>query len=159
MSQFGHLAKLDVSEDVTVAYEFISIPGNPCLKVLPATESNKKYFNIVLKNSSKKRRHLKTANADLIASHREDDKALYPKYIIKDWSNVMDEKGKMVDYTEEAVQDFLECLPNHFFDELREFCSDVSNFTKEAIEQDEELIKNSAPVLPGSTKLKKKAGQ
>ena len=135
MSDFSHLAKLDVGVAEATDYTFYQIEGEPTLTVAPATESNRPYFNATLRRSRKNVRAI-TANsisAGMIASNREEDKAMFVAFIIKGWRDVEDSDGKEVPFTQDNVRDFLNALPNWIFDDLRTFVTNPANFLDDGI--------------------------
>jgi hypothetical protein len=133
MANFENLKKLDVTKDKTATYTIGQVIVNdqsPILTVAPATEANKGYFNALLKRASKSARQVAAGkvSAVLIAENRDEDRALYPSYIVKNWSNVFDSSGDEVPFSKEACEEFLEALPDWLFDDLRNFCGKPDNF-------------------------------
>ena len=137
---FGHLKQLEVGEK-TARFTLPIIEGVLILK--PATEANKPYFNKVLKSSRQRNLRIartKTVDADALVEGRENDRELFPLYVVVGWEKVTDESGKIVEFSIEECQSFFEQLPDWMLDEIRHFASDVSNFID--IMDVEEKIKN-----------------
>lgn len=135
MSNFSHLGSLEVSADKTAEYTLHQITVNgvsPTLIVAPATEVNKPYFNALLKRAGKNARQVRAGavNTGLIEENRDEDRELYPKYVIKGWRNVLDVEGATVKFSQKEVQSFLDALPAWMFDDLRSFCGSPVNFTE-----------------------------
>ena len=143
MVDFSHLSQLDVKKEKTVNYRLYQIEDEPTLVLSSATEANKPYFNALLRKSKKNLRAIqsKAINVDTVTKNREEDKALYAKYIVKGWCGVKDASGNDVEFSEENASDFLYSLPNWIFDEIRSFASDIQNFVDE-LPDTEETAKN-----------------
>lgn len=143
MPDFSHLKKLDLVQK-PVAFTFNSIEDSPILMVLSATESNKPFFNAVLKKSRKRTKQVQSGAIDsnFISDSREEDKELYAKWIVKGWSNLKDAQGKSVEYKEEYCLEYLRALPWQVFDELRAFCNEPNNFRDEGSFNVEDTAKN-----------------
>ena len=147
MSKFGIVAtkKQDAVEYIMTNVT-LSNGMSPVLYVAPATiDANKKYASALLRQNAQTRRApkvtLKTVN-----ENREKDIDLYADYIIRDWKNVVDENNKVIKYSPKEGRDFLEqlCENNQtwVFDDLRTFCSDMSNFVEDMVDEDD-TVKNS----------------
>lgn len=144
MTDFSHLQKLDVATADAVDFELFQLEGEPVLKVRPATEANKPYFNAVLRRSSRTQRALtaRNMNAGTVAANRREDRELYAAHIVCGWSRIVDSEGKDVPYTKEAARDFLAALPDWIFDDLRVFCGNPSNFLEDGVAEAEETGKD-----------------
>lgn len=141
---FKNLKKLDV-RDGSVRYPLVQIEGEPFLLVRPATEANKPFFNAVMKRSKTSIRRLRAGKFDAatLAAHREEDRELYPQHIITGWGKVVDDDGKLVEFSQEKCAEFITQLPNWIFDELREFCGNPSNHVRgDDVPSEEELSGN-----------------
>lgn len=133
MADFSHLKELDVAADKTAEFTLHQITVNgrtPVLVVAPATEANKPYFNALLKRAGKAARQMKAGNisADLLEKNRDEDKELYPRYVLKGWRDMVDAGGAEVPFSAEEASNFVEALPNWLFDELRNFCGNPTSF-------------------------------
>lgn len=135
MSDFSYLEALDVTTDKTIEYPLHQITVNektPVLLVAPATEANKPYFNALLKRAGKMARAMRTGNmtAAMLEDKRDEDKELYPKYVIKGWSDVSDATGKEVKFSKAECKSFIDQLPNWLFDDLCRFCENPGSFVE-----------------------------
>lgn len=132
MADFSHLGQLDVgasTADFTIHQ--ITIDGkSPTLILKPATEANKGYFNVLLKRAGKSARKVRAGsiNSGLVEENRDEDRDLYPKFIVVGWKDVLDVNGVEVDFNLEDCIKFLAQLPNWVFDDIRNFAGDPSNF-------------------------------
>ena len=146
MSRFGIVAttKQDTVE-YTMSPVTLSNGLSPVLNVSPATDVNKQYMSALIKQNAQNRRMAKIT-LKTVTDNREKDIELYAKHVIKDWKNVVDENNEAVPYSSDEGTDFLTqlCQNNQswVFDDLRVFCSDMSNFVQDMID-DEDTIKNS----------------
>lgn len=136
MTDFSYLKQVDVKSDDTKEYHIdqISIAGKtPVLLVASATESNTQYYNSLLRDAVKNARKVKKGgvSAEMMKKNRDQDRELYPKYVIKGWYNVPDATGEDVRFSQEACSDFITQLPDWIFDDLRNYCSDPTNFVEE----------------------------
>jgi hypothetical protein len=132
MTDFSHLKTLDV-KDKTARCPIHQIAGAPVLIMKPATEANKPYFNAVLKKSRRNVRALKAGalNQAMIAENREQDRELFPRFVVVEWEGVTDAGGEAVGFNRENCEDFLRALPDWVFDEIRNFAGDSINFTED----------------------------
>lgn len=135
MTNFSHLKDLEVTADKTARYPFHQITVNgksPTLIVSPATEANKPFFNRLLKKAGKSARQVRAGaiSAGMIDENRDEDKELYPQFIVKGWEDMLDgETGDELKFSRKLCEEFLAALPGHMFDELRSFCSNPASFT------------------------------
>ena len=136
---FEHLKKLEVKAGETMPFTFYQIVGEPVLHLAPATEANKPYFNALLKRSRKNQRRLQSGSftASVITENRDDDRELYPKFIVRGWENVVDSDNNPVTFSAEACSDFLSALPDWLFDEARQFAVDATNFVDVEVDVEE----------------------
>lgn len=145
---FSNLAALTVRADREIDFVFALIEGEPRLKVRPATEANRPYFNAVLRSSGKgllKRMRGGRLNAEALAESRAQDRKLFAEFVVRGWENVVDGDGVAVPFSRENVEGFLEALPADLFDELRAFCSNPDNFRGEnaLTQEDTEKLKGN----------------
>jgi hypothetical protein len=135
---FSHLKNLDV-KDRTARFPIHQIAGAPALILKPATEVNKPYFNAVLKRSRRNMRALKAGaiNQVMIAENREQDRELFPKFVVIGWEDMTDSKGEDAEFNLENCEAFLRALPDWIFDEVRDFAGNSVNFTEDI--QDAEM--------------------
>ena len=139
MSKFSHLKQLDVQREQTTEYPLYQLAGEPVLILAPATESNRGYFNSLLRKSRKNMRVVQSGkvNASVVKNNREEDKKLYAEHIIVGWKNMLDSSGNEIPFSKEDCADFLNELPDWLFDEIRTFASNVQNFIEDAIDAQE----------------------
>lgn len=132
MTDFSYLKNLDV-KNKTAHYPIHQIAGTPVLIMKPATEANKPYFNAVLKKSRRNVRALKAGaiNQVMIAENREQDRELFPRFVVTGWEDLVDAKGEAVEFNRENCEAFLRALPDWIFDEVRNFAGDSINFTED----------------------------
>jgi len=143
MSNFNYLKKLEV-EGKTARCEIHNIPGEPVLIVKPATEANKPYFNAVLRQSKRNVRAVQSGaiNAAMLSENRNQDRELFPKFVVVGWEKVSDADGNFAEFTEENCRAFLDAMPDWLFDKIRNFAGDCSNFMEDAPVDVESLVKN-----------------
>jgi hypothetical protein len=140
MSNFSHLKKLDIKEDQTAEYIISELDPPVKLTVRPASEANKKYFNAVIQLSKKRSGKKSSISLKSIEDDRKDDLPLFAKYIIVGWEDCVDANGNEVGFSTEECEEFLNHLPAYLFNQLRVFCSDITNFYPEEEDvSDEEL--------------------
>lgn len=125
MADFSHLSQK--ARD-TADYVFYAVNGEPILVVKFAGESNKPYFNEVLRRADHYRQRKTKVNVEVLRDNRDRDRSLYPKHVVTGWKNVVDRDGKPVTFTQTDCEAFLRALPDDEFDGLREFCRDAANF-------------------------------
>lgn len=145
MTDFSYLEKLSVQDDATSEYTFHDIVGHKggavTLVVTPAGEPNKRYFSALTRYALKNRRAMQN-NTNILADSRDLDRRLYAQHIVSGWKNVPDAKGDLVEFSHTRCSEFLGCLPDEMFDELREHCANLDNFKGIAPEEAEFAAKN-----------------
>lgn len=135
MPNFGKLNELTVTANTTAECKLFHITVNgksPILVVAPATEVNKPYFNEQLRRVSSSVKQVKAGaiNASMLEEGRDDDRELYPKFVIKGWRDMLDhETGEEIKFSRKVCEEFLQALPDHVFDYIREFAANTSSFT------------------------------
>lgn len=154
MTSFSNLTKYKVNTDKVVPYDLGVVlgeregkPVTVVLQVAPANELNTALLNEVLRRGRAKegggRKVSSTPSPSqlraLMLESREEDRELYSKFVIKGWANVFDDTGKESPFTEGNCHDFLRCLPDDIFDDLRRFCQSPDSFR---ISSAEVLAKN-----------------
>lgn len=127
---FSHLRQLEVRRERAFDYTIFQLEDEPVLECAPATEANSGYFNAVLRGSSKSMRRMRRGKIDAktLRENRAQDRALFPKYVVKGWRNVNDASGQPVEFSEEACAAYLVALPNWVFDDFRTWAGDPENF-------------------------------
>lgn len=139
MAKFDNLRKLELSSEMTAEFTLFQVEGEPVLTLTVANEVNKPYFNELLR-MSRKNRGRSTANvinSATVKENRDNDRELYPRYIIRSWKNVKDTMGNQVEATPENFKEFVDALPDWLFDELRTFAMDIQNFLPTAVDAEE----------------------
>jgi hypothetical protein len=148
---FEHLHKLDIRE----AMSWMDLPEiAPKARILlkPATEANRPYFNAMLKMSGKRVRHM--ARSDMmtvedLAQNREDDRVLFPRYVIAGWEGFPDMEGNDVPHSVDHAADFCRQCPDWIFDRVRNHAGTQERFVPEEDDlppDPAELAKNSENV-------------
>ena len=139
MSRFDQLKKLEVSGTKTARLTLYALESEPVLILAPATESNKPYFNGLLKRNA---RHLnriqsRTITVSVTKENRDDDRRLYAEHVVKGWESISDSQGNQVPFDKEACLEFLTALPDYIFDDVRVFATNPRNFTEEMVDPEE----------------------
>ncbi len=139
MSKFGHLKQYDVSKEKTIEFPLYQIQGEPVLILAPATESNRGYYNALLRKSRKNLRAIQSGKikAAHVKDNRNEDKTLYGEHILVGWKGLKDSEGKEIPFNRTDAIEFLHELPDWIFDEIRAFASDVQNFLEDVIDAQE----------------------
>jgi len=134
-NDFSHLRALEV-RDKTATVTLFQVSGEPLFVVKPATEANKSYFNAVLKRTRKNVRAVQAGaiSSAMIKENRDEDRELFPKFVVTDWGRVKDSNGQDVPFSEEACSQYLEALPDWLFDEIRNFAGNSANFADGVID-------------------------
>lgn len=138
---FDHLKSLDVAGRTTrYTLSFMTkqpAAGEdaeyPVLIVKPATEANRVFANEQLRMTKKTAPAVRAGaiNMHMIAETRNNDRALYAKYVIVGWEGIYDSAGQPVPFSPGECAVFLDALPDYLFDEIRTFCSNPSNFAEQ----------------------------
>lgn len=134
--KFANLKGAEVSAQSKVRYTFLDIEGEPWIEVRPAGETNKPYFNAVLKRQAANRRRLVRGQVDeaMLSRSRTEDRELYPQHVLTGaWGGWKDESGNDIPCTPEAMRELMQQLPDYQFDGLRSFCNEPTNFRADAI--------------------------
>lgn len=141
-ADFSHFQKLEVRKDATSEYELVELGENaPVLEGVFAGEKNRTYQNALLKRATRNARRLRSGRLTgrELRDNRDHDRELYPVCVIKRWRLVVDKNGKEVDFSEDNCFGFLEALPDHIFDDVRNHFSNPTNFIEDAGMEGEEL--------------------
>lgn len=115
---------------------FYDLEGEPWIEVHPSGETNKPYFNAVLKRQAANRGRMLRGKIDeaTIARNRAEDRELYPQHVLTGkWGGWKDEAGVEIPYSPETVRELLQQLPDYQFDSLRAYCNEPSNFRADAL--------------------------
>lgn len=124
-ADFGHIKS---TKQDTAEYTFWNIVGEPTVVVRQAGETNKPYFNEILRQAEHFQRRKAKISTELIKANRDRDRQLFPQHVVVGWKDVKDAQGNVVPFSREDCAAFLSALDDDEFDGLREFCKDASNF-------------------------------
>ena len=112
MSDFSNYAGSDNGRPKTVKFDFPHFKGEPWLEIKQANETNKPYYNGLLRFQRRFRRGRNVTVED-VATNRENDRYLYAKHVIVGWGNVSDKSGESVPLSEESCKEFLRRYPDN----------------------------------------------
>lgn len=135
-SKFGYMEQAEVTAESVATYTMfhITMPNgkNPVITGRIAGEKNLNYFNQVLKRTAKRAKAIQAGamSQAMLAENRDEDRMLFPKYVITGWE-VVDAQGKEVAFSPSECSDFLNALPDHVFDDLRNFFASPNNFAQD----------------------------
>ena len=145
MSKFGRLRKFSTRGRLF----WLAMPelgDDAQLQLRPAGESNKPYYNALLKTAGKRARKVQRQGLTLedLRQNRDEDRVLFAKHIIADWKGVTDDDGNAVPFSEDNVNELCQQLPDVLFDVLRNEAGDLSNFydDSEQVPDSDELAGN-----------------
>ena len=150
-ADFSHLKKLAVDQKKVIDYELMELEGDPAPKLLGvfAGETNSGYYNALIKRSSRNARRFraKKLTTKELKQHRDEDRELFPQYVITGWENVKDAAGKVVKFNEANCLEFLTALPDWLFDDVRGFYANPESFVDELEVSDDDIhdLGNSLP--------------
>lgn len=128
---FKNLKGAEITAQSTARFTFYNLAGEPWLLVRPAGETNRPYFNAVLKRQSARRGVVaRVITAEQLERNRNEDRELYAEFV---WAGeaggwLDDTTNAPVTMTRETVRELLQQLPADQFDELRVYCNQVQNF-------------------------------
>lgn len=145
MTDFSNYRSREVDVEETRPMTLFNLEGEPELVVRYAGESNKPYFNELLRRNQKLARTLRgrALNTSVMEKTRDSDRTLYAEHIVVNWNRVVDSKGEPVAFTKDSCLSFLKALPSEEFDEVRAFCTNQYNFTDGDAEEEDEALGNS----------------
>lgn len=134
--------------DIAQATSWVDMPelgarARVCVK--PATDANAPYFNAMMERSGKRVRAIARTDkitAEDAAANREDDRALFPRFVITGWEFIegdretaqpgeLNEAGHAI-YTRRAAEQLCKALPSHLFDRMRNHAATPERFYGEA---------------------------
>jgi len=130
MVSFDHLKTREVAgKSLWLAVP--QVTDSARLKLRPAADVNVGYRNGLLKMAASRLR--RTAARGNMASFdveqsREDDRVLYPEYVIEDWEGIEDAEGNLVPFSRENAAEFFAKLPDWIFDRIRVYAMVPENF-------------------------------
>ncbi len=118
-------------ENKTAVFEMPLVTPEAALIVKPATPENKRYNAASLHLSAKRQRRIVQTGSMTKAEaddDRNEDRVLYPKYVIVGWRGIFNKAGELVPFSPEACAKFIKVLPLYLFDRLRMFCLKPERF-------------------------------
>ncbi len=129
-------------DKATAWFDIPELGSNARLKLRPATEANKPYYNAFLRFSGKRvrgRAHTTVVTTDDLVKDRTNNRNLFPKHIIIDWEKVetaedidrSEEEKEYIPYTLDHAKELCQKLPDHIFDRMREFTVIPASFYDE----------------------------
>ncbi len=133
---FKNLNKYALSGSSITRFYMPALGAKAVLLLAPALEANSQYYNAMLKMSGQRQRQLakaKSVTAADIDMARDEDRVLFPRFIIKGWENVegdgegLDENGH-VPFSRENAMKLCNQLPLELMDEMRGEASTPSRF-------------------------------
>ena len=148
MANFDNLKAFDVKTDTSIKYDITEIRmgdnKTPFLMVQPATEANKPFARAQLQRSNKRVRAAggRGVSLEAIEGTRDDDRELYPRFVVTGWGNIFDTNHAPVEFSVKNCQEFLTALPNWIFDSVRGFCTNPTNFSAITDPADDEALGN-----------------
>lgn len=130
MGRFDHLKDRDIANK-TAWLALPQVTDNARLLLRPATDANPGYQNGLLRFAASRLR--RTASSRMAAKvdideSREDDRKLYPEFVIAGWEGIEDSDGNLVPFSREAAAEFCEQLPAWLFDRVRLYAMVPENF-------------------------------
>ncbi len=133
MANFSHLRSMELTPETAKEYILhrVTVDGKtPVLLIRPAGASNKPYFNAMIKLSTKNAKALQAGviNAAMVDENRDFDRKLFPRHVIVGWRDMLDAEGTELEYAPDICKDFVEALPDHEFDKIRNFAEAADNF-------------------------------
>lgn len=141
-ANFSNLSKMNVSAEKIVEYPLYQIDGvgdeTPVLLLKPANESNKPYYNDLLRKSRSKMSAIssKKITANTVKQNRDEDRALFADHVIAGWRSIPDADGNAVEFSKENAKAFFESIPSWIFDDIRVFAQDMTNYIDSADGED-----------------------
>lgn len=136
MSKFKRFKNYEVDAKKVIEYPIYEIEGEPILLLSPATDVNKPYMNNLLRigKTSIMQARSGSMSSKTLQQNREQDRYLYPRYVIKGWKKVFEDNGSECEFTPENCEDFLNALPDWVLDKIRNFAGNPANFVDEIID-------------------------
>jgi hypothetical protein len=134
---FDHLKKLEVRREATTWVELPEVSPKARVQVRPATEANPPYFNAMLKTAAPRARRVTRTDRVSIedtAENRDEDRALFPRYVLVGWEGILDTAGQPVPFSSDHARDFCRALPDWLFDRIRNVAATPERFLAEGAE-------------------------
>ena len=121
---------LEVSQ-ATAWLDMPEVAPKARLLLKSATEANPGYFNAMLRKTGKRARQIVRTDritAEDATQNRDEDRALFPRFVILKWEGIVDTDGNPVECTRETATEFCEKLPTWLFDRVRNFAATPERF-------------------------------
>jgi hypothetical protein len=67
-------------------------------------------------------------DAEILDKTRDEDRVLYARYVVVGWEGMEEPNGTPIPFTTENCMDFCNQCPSEYFDQIRNFASEPSNF-------------------------------
>ena len=137
---FENLKKYEISQSL-YWLDMPELGAKARILLAPAGESNTQYYNAMLKMSGARVRALaksQTLTAENAEQSRDEDRELFPLFIIKNWENLegtgegLDENGH-VPFSRENARKLCQALPSHLMDYMRNEAATPSRFYADEI--------------------------
>lgn len=141
-------SKLEVPQERTTWVELPEVAPKARVRVRPATEANPLYFNNMLRRSGARARRIVRTDritAEDAAQNRQEDRELFPRYVLTGWDGIVDTGGKPVEFNADTAKEFCVKLPDWLFDRIRNVAATPERFLNEDAEENpdpEELAGN-----------------
>jgi len=119
----------------TAWFEMPELSPGARVCVKPATESNKGYYNGLLRRSGVRARRIQRTDkltAEDADASRSEDRELYPRYVLVNWEGVLDKQNQPVPFTADNNREFCAKLPAWLFDRLRAFAGTPERFLSDS---------------------------
>lgn len=135
MANFSHLKTLEITPETTGRFTIHKITVNgktPTLIGKPAGQSNKSYFNALLKAGTKNAQALRAGKitSAMIDENRDKDRELYPQHVITGWEDMLDGDGTELTFNKKDCAAFFQHLPDEVFQQVRDFYDNSDNFVE-----------------------------
>ncbi len=141
MVDFSYLASLEIPNEAK-PYSMDIQGEDAILHLLPAAESNKPYWNAVLRYNNDKLKGGKKSNkvdAASVAKNRKIDQQLIAGHCLVGWEGIKETNGTDVPFTKENGLEFLSSLPGHMFDPIKNWAADKENYLATATNDDDDI--------------------
>lgn len=140
---FSNLGGLAVDENIEQAFTFrnVFLTDKPVrVTSRPASvDYNAAYRNEIIRRAAERTTALKKDDPALLDIARDNDKVLMSETCVTGWSEVVDAKGKAVEFSPGAALEFFRALPPDIFDDYRAWVVNVENFRRKRVVDGTEL--------------------
>lgn len=134
---FNRFQRGEVDPTKAVSFRLDDFPNKdgtiPEFHLTNATEANTAFWNAALRVSAGNKSRLRAAEAGKLTKRhmdeaRDEDRRLYAKHVVVGWSNMQDDAGEKVAFSEENVLTALFALPDWIFDMMRNLARNPALF-------------------------------